>query len=129
MRLQPPSRYFYHFFTIFHLVNILLQTYGEGIAKPASLGAADLSDVAIAVTATESNIAAANISFERGFKSDSTGVEHAYLKQQYNGIPIINTAANVAFKGESITSFGSSFIDTESGELVLVSILSSTAIS
>jgi len=101
-----------------YVLNVLssyYQTFGAGIAKPASFGSAELSEVAVAVTATEAGIAAANISFARGFKSDSTGVEHAYLKQSFNGIPIINTAANVAFKGESVMSFGSSFIDTESG--------------
>lgn len=60
-----------------------------------------------------------DVRYNSGFTDATTGVEHAYLKQYYNGVPIINTAANVAFKGNKIVSFGSSFVDIDACESYL----------
>lgn len=78
-----------------------------------------LEDVSITFTSTEAGIHSEDIVFHRGFKSPSTGVEHAYLKQQHLGIPILNTSANIALKEDKVLTFGSSFIDTKSGMFLI----------
>jgi hypothetical protein len=51
-----------------------------------------------------------SIAYRSGFERD--GIEHAYLHQVHNGIPVANTASNVVFKDGKVVSFASSFANT-----------------
>lgn len=39
------------------------------------------------------------------------------LPQHQNGIPLANAVANVAFNGDTVVSYGSSFVDTQSAKI------------
>ena len=89
-----------------------LQTYDSG--KDTGVAAKSDTDKTSAYVKSQlSSFKNLDVRYQSGFTDKTTGVEHAYLKQYYNGIPLINTAANVAFKGDKVVSYGSSFIDID----------------
>ncbi|KAJ3517104.1 hypothetical protein NLJ89_g721 [Agrocybe chaxingu] len=57
----------------------------------------------------------AGLLYQSGFSAGQT--RYAYLKQSLNGTPISNAVANVAFKGDKVVSYGSSFLDLSSARI------------
>ena len=77
-------------------------------------------------------ISANNVIYKSGFTDGSA--RYAYVKQTIvrschsknspiinnfgqDGIPLANGVANVAFNGDKVVSYGSSFVDAKSGSL------------
>jgi extracellular elastinolytic metalloproteinase len=77
-------------------------------------------------------ISADNVVYKSGFTDGSA--RYAYVKQTIvrschsknspiidifgqDGIPLANGVGNVAFNGDKVVSYGSSFVDTKSGSL------------
>ncbi|TBU26937.1 Fungalysin metallopeptidase-domain-containing protein [Dichomitus squalens] len=91
------------------------ETFGvNGIDHPLSArDEFDLKDATVSFIQSRLNIDADSISFRTGFSSDVA--QHAFIRQQINGIPVANAVANVAFNmANKVVSFGSSFVTTPS---------------
>ncbi|KAI0785688.1 Fungalysin metallopeptidase-domain-containing protein [Abortiporus biennis] len=86
------------------------ETFGEGIDHPLAKRAADdLKSAAISFVQSKLGVSADSISFKSGFSNDVA--QHAFVKQQINGVPVANAVANVAFNNaDKVVSFGSSFV-------------------
>ncbi|RDX50703.1 hypothetical protein OH76DRAFT_1348486 [Lentinus brumalis] len=92
-----------------------LETFGvNGVDHPLSArGEFDLKDATVSFVQSRLNVQPDTIAFRTGFSSDIT--QHAFVRQQINGIPIANAVANVAFnKDNKVVSFGSSFVKPSS---------------
>ncbi|KZV62020.1 hypothetical protein PENSPDRAFT_739585 [Peniophora sp. CONT] len=71
----------------------------------------DLESAAKAFVSSKLDVSEDDVQFNSGFSGDVS--QHAFIKQQANGIPFANAVANVAFnKDGKVASFGSSFVDT-----------------
>ncbi|KAG5644069.1 hypothetical protein DXG03_009159 [Asterophora parasitica] len=86
------------------------QTFGAGLEQPALHGRAvqGIEESAVAVVQSQLDVPASEISYKSGY-STATG-KFAYVKQRHNGIPFANAVANIAWKGNKVVSFGSSFV-------------------
>lgn len=51
-----------------------------------------------------------SLSYRSGYSVDASDESYAYVRQSYKGIPFLNAVANVAWKGDNVVSFGSSFV-------------------
>ncbi|TEB21331.1 hypothetical protein FA13DRAFT_140775 [Coprinellus micaceus] len=85
------------------------ETFGEGIPVPVDLRRdGSLESKARSFIAGRLGVDSANVQWRSGYQSGSE--KRAYVRQAYKGIPFANAVANVAFKGESAVTFGSSFV-------------------
>ncbi|RDB22678.1 Extracellular metalloproteinase 10 [Hypsizygus marmoreus] len=84
------------------------KTFGEGLEQVSSFAATGIEDSAVSFVQSQLNIPATDIGYKSGYTTD-TG-KYAYVKQYHNGIPFANAVANVAWKGDKVVSFGSSFV-------------------
>ncbi|KAG5637554.1 hypothetical protein H0H81_004185 [Sphagnurus paluster] len=87
------------------------QTFGTGLDQPASLVPQTLSEESVSFVKSRLGVDASNVSFKSGYSTPSTKV--AYVKQAHNGVPFANAVANVAWKGNKVVSFGSSFVKSK----------------
>ncbi|KAH9911363.1 Fungalysin metallopeptidase-domain-containing protein [Epithele typhae] len=87
-----------------------LETFGEGLDH--ALSARDvfsIEDATAAFIQSRTGVDAESVAFRKSFSSDIT--QHAFVSQQFNGVPVSNAVANVAFnKDNKVVSFGSSFV-------------------
>ncbi|KAF8671508.1 extracellular metalloproteinase MEP [Rhizoctonia solani] len=92
------------------------EAYGvEGVAHPlAKRGVTDASSAEAAKSFLEDKLGvkADALSHKGGHASEATSFE--YFRQSLNGIPVANAVANVALKGDKVTSFGASFVKPKS---------------
>nr|VWO94070.1 Extracellular metalloproteinase 5 (EC (Fungalysin MEP5) [Ganoderma boninense] len=91
------------------------ETFGVGgIDHPLSACAEfSLEDAAMSFVQSKLNVASSGAVYRTGYSNDV--VQHAYIHQQINGIPVTNAVANVAFNRDNkVVSFGSSFINVPS---------------
>ncbi|GLB40957.1 putative fungalysin metallopeptidase (M36) [Lyophyllum shimeji] len=92
-----------------------IQTYGEGVdhvAVESPLANGDnLKSSTLAFVSSKLGVDRQTISYKSGYKSDVA--QYAYVKQSHKNIPIANAVANVVFKDNKVTAFGSSFVDTK----------------
>jgi len=79
---------------------------GNGLVKAA---APEWSTAAMAFVAANLGVDPAGMAWRSGFRHGQDGA--AFLRQAYNGIPLANAVANVAFAGGKLVSYGSSFVD------------------
>ncbi|KZV72685.1 hypothetical protein PENSPDRAFT_628543, partial [Peniophora sp. CONT] len=71
----------------------------------------DLEAAAKAFVSSKLDVSADDVHYNTGYAGDVT--QHAFIKQQADGVPFANAVANVAFnKDGKVASFGSSFVDT-----------------
>ncbi|KAI0739678.1 Fungalysin metallopeptidase-domain-containing protein [Daedaleopsis nitida] len=106
------------------------ETFGvEGIDHPlAARDEFDLKDATVSFIQSHLNIDPDTIQFRTGF--DSEVGQHAFLRQQINGVPIANAVANIAFnKANKVVSFGSSFVTPSSVPSITPSLSLEDAIS
>lgn len=59
-------------------------------------------------------LGADSVSYRSGYTVDASGESYAYVRQSYKGIPFLNSVANIAWKGDNVVSFGSSFVKPKS---------------
>ncbi|KAM5541594.1 hypothetical protein V8D89_004784 [Ganoderma adspersum] len=88
------------------------ETFGvDGIDHPLSARAEfSLEDAAISFVQSRLNVTSNAAAYRTGYSNDV--VQHAYIHQQINSIPVANAVANVAFnKAGKVVSFGSSFVE------------------
>lgn len=100
----------------FHPKNTF-KTYGAdgpSISAGNSLVASSLKDSALSFFGTL-GVNTDNVVYKSGFTDGSA--RYAYIKQTINGIPLANGVGNVAFNGDKVVSFGSSFVDTNSSTI------------
>ncbi|ELU37468.1 metalloprotease MEP2 [Rhizoctonia solani AG-1 IA] len=94
------------------------EAYGvEGVAHPlAKRGVTDASSAEAAKSFLEDKLGvkADALSHKGGHASEATSFE--YFRQSLNGIPVANAVANVALKGDKVTSFGASFVNVAAAE-------------
>ncbi|KAJ7041644.1 Fungalysin metallopeptidase-domain-containing protein [Mycena alexandri] len=84
------------------------QTFEGGVDHPLSRREdASLADSATAYVQAQLQVNSSAVTFKSGYASDI--VQYAYVKQQHNNIPFVNSVANVAFKDGKVVSFGHSF--------------------
>ncbi|CAE6377925.1 unnamed protein product [Rhizoctonia solani] len=92
------------------------EAYGvEGVAHPlAKRGVTDASSAEAAKSFLEEKlgIKADALSHKGGHASETASFE--YFRQSLNDIPVANAVANVALKGDKVTSFGASFVKPKS---------------
>ncbi|KAF9486149.1 metallo proteinase 10 [Pholiota conissans] len=74
-----------------------------------------LGDTAKSFLSSELGISEDNVEYKSGYTEGSTRV--AFVKQSINGIPLANSVANIAFNGDKVVSYGSSFVDTNSSKI------------
>ncbi|KAM5541593.1 hypothetical protein V8D89_004783 [Ganoderma adspersum] len=87
------------------------ETFGvDGIDHPLSARAEfSLEDAAVSFVQSKLNVTSDAAAYRTGYSNDV--VQHAYIHQQINSIPVANAVANVAFnKANKVVSFGSSFV-------------------
>ncbi|KDR76563.1 hypothetical protein GALMADRAFT_246959 [Galerina marginata CBS 339.88] len=89
-------------------------TNGTAFTSGNALVASSLKTSAVSFIGSL-GIAAENIEYKSGFSAGTSRV--AYVKQSINGIPVANAVANVAFSGDKVVSYGSSFVDTKSAKV------------
>ncbi|KAH9477316.1 Extracellular metalloproteinase MEP [Psilocybe cubensis] len=95
------------------------KTFGDdGVTIPSGnslvASANPLKDSAFAYV-NSLGISSDNVAWRSGFEAGANRV--AYLKQSINGIPLANAVANVAFNGDTVVSYGSSFVDTKAAKI------------
>ncbi|KAF8156607.1 metallo proteinase 10 [Crassisporium funariophilum] len=94
------------------------KTYGAAGAPASATGAslvgASLGSSAISFVSSL-GVNATNIDYKSGYTSGTS--RFAYVKQSINGIPVANAVANVAFNGDKVVSYGSSFVDTKTANI------------
>lgn len=61
--------------------------------------------------------------------SSKNGVDHVFLRQLLNGIPVQNALMNINMKNKSVLSLGSSFIHTSNSALTRNKIMSATSVT
>ncbi|KAM5541577.1 hypothetical protein V8D89_004767 [Ganoderma adspersum] len=101
----------------------------EGLDHPLSARAEfSLEDAAVSFVQSKLNITSDAVAYRTGYANDV--VQHAYIHQQINGIPVANAVANVAFnKANKVVSFGSSFVKPSNVPSATPSISTADAIS
>jgi len=85
------------------------ETFGAGIDHPLQARAdEDLRQSAISFVSQRLSIDPSTVNLRT--QADTETTTHAFLVQQHDGIPFANAVANIAFKGNKVVSFGSSFV-------------------
>ncbi|TCD67860.1 hypothetical protein EIP91_011857 [Steccherinum ochraceum] len=86
------------------------ETFGQGVdVKFSKRADQDLEGAAVAFVQSKLGVSANTVAFKSGFSNDVA--QHAFVRQQINGVPVANAVANVAFnKDNKVVSFGSSFV-------------------
>ncbi|KAF5388274.1 hypothetical protein D9615_000288 [Tricholomella constricta] len=84
------------------------QTFGDGLDQPASFSPMGIEDSAVSFVQSQLNVPSSDIGYKSGYSTE-TG-KYAYVKQYHNGVPFANAVANIAWKGNKVVSFGSSFV-------------------
>ncbi|KAG5653642.1 hypothetical protein H0H81_011744 [Sphagnurus paluster] len=97
-------------FEVYH-PETTFQTFGTGIEQPASAAPQTLSEESVSFVKSRLGVETSKVSFKSGYSTKLTRV--AYVKQVHNGVPFANAVANIAWKGNKVVSFGSSFVKTE----------------
>ncbi|KAI9443780.1 Fungalysin metallopeptidase-domain-containing protein [Lactarius indigo] len=83
----------------------------EGLDHPLArrAGEFDIKAASVSFLASKLGIQQNDIHFRTSAKAEVA--QHAFLKQQINGVPVANAVANVAFSDDGkVLSFGSSFV-------------------
>ncbi|KAI9453866.1 Fungalysin metallopeptidase-domain-containing protein [Lactarius psammicola] len=83
----------------------------EGLDHPLArrAGNFDIKAASVSFLASKLGIQQNDIQFRTSAKAEVA--QHAFLKQQINGVPVANAVANIAFNdGGKVTSFSSSFV-------------------
>ncbi|KAH9013760.1 Fungalysin metallopeptidase-domain-containing protein, partial [Lactarius hengduanensis] len=83
----------------------------EGLDHPLArrAGNFDIKTASVSFLASKLGIRQNDIQFRTSAKAEVA--QHAFLKQQINGVPVANAVANVAFNGDGkVLSFSSSFV-------------------
>ncbi|KAH8989250.1 hypothetical protein EDB92DRAFT_1817186 [Lactarius akahatsu] len=83
----------------------------EGLDHPLTrrAGNFNIKTTSVSFLASKLGIRQSNIQFRTSAKAELA--QHAFLKQQINGVPVANAVANVAFNGDGkVLSFSSSFV-------------------
>ncbi|KAJ3564164.1 hypothetical protein NP233_g8473 [Leucocoprinus birnbaumii] len=90
------------------------ETFGSGVDHPLSRrGDTDIKESSISFVQSHLGVSPETISFKSGYSGEAA--KHAYVKQTFNGIPVANAAASVAFNHDNkVVAFGSSFIKPKS---------------
>ncbi|KAG5653645.1 hypothetical protein H0H81_011747 [Sphagnurus paluster] len=88
-----------------------VQTFGAGLEQPASAAPQALSEESVSFVKSRLGVDTSKVSFKSGYSTKLNRV--AYVKQVHNGVPFANAVANIAWKGNKVVSFGSSFVKTE----------------
>ncbi|KAJ3559512.1 hypothetical protein NP233_g11246 [Leucocoprinus birnbaumii] len=90
------------------------ETFGSGVDHPLSRrDDTDIKESSIAFVQSHLGVSPETISFKSGYSGEAA--KHAYVKQTFNGIPVANAAANVAFNHDNkVVAFGSSFVKPKS---------------
>ncbi|KAK0437607.1 Fungalysin metallopeptidase-domain-containing protein [Desarmillaria tabescens] len=86
------------------------KTYGEG-KEVASFVNGDLEKSTISFISSELGVDPSTIAYNSGHTADND-MSYAYAKQSYDGVPLANAVANVAFRNGKAVAFGTSFVDT-----------------
>ncbi|KAG6907055.1 hypothetical protein DXG01_010741 [Tephrocybe rancida] len=86
------------------------QTFGAGLDQPASFAPLSLSQAAVEFVKSHLGVDEDSVAYKSGYTTQDTKI--AYAKQAFEGVPFANAVANVAFKGNKVVSFGSSFVGT-----------------
>ncbi|KAM5541104.1 hypothetical protein V8D89_005237 [Ganoderma adspersum] len=108
----------------------LFETFGvEGLDDPPSAGEEfSLEKSALSFVQSKLNLSSDAAAYRAGYANDV--VQHAYIQQQINGIPVANAVSNVAFnKANRVVSFGSSFVQPSVVPSTTPSISASDAIA
>ncbi|KAM5541592.1 hypothetical protein V8D89_004782 [Ganoderma adspersum] len=95
------------------------ETFGvDGVDHPLSKrGDFDIQDATVSFIESKTGFKADGVNFRTSFSSDVT--QHAYVRQQINGIPVANAVANVAFNQDNkVVSFGHSFVTAPSAKSI-----------
>nr|VWO94078.1 Extracellular metalloproteinase 1 (EC (Fungalysin MEP1) [Ganoderma boninense] len=106
------------------------ETFGvDGIDHPLSARAEfSLEDAAVSFVQSKLNLTSDSAAYRTGYSNDV--VQHAYINQHTNGVPVANAVANIAFnKANKVVSFGSSFIKPSNVPSTTPSISAADAIS
>ncbi|KAM5541576.1 hypothetical protein V8D89_004766 [Ganoderma adspersum] len=94
-------------------------TFGvDGVDHPLSKrDNFDIRDATVSFIESKTGFKADGVNFRTSFSSDVT--QHAYVRQQINGIPVANAVANIAFNGDNkVVSFGHSFVKAPSAKSI-----------
>ncbi|KAJ8481442.1 hypothetical protein ONZ51_g5966 [Trametes cubensis] len=92
-----------------------LETFGVGgIDHPLSTrDEFDVKEATVSFIQSRLNVHPDTVAFRTSFANDVA--QHAFVKQQIDGVPVANAVANVAFnKDNKVVSFGSSFVNPAS---------------
>uniref|UniRef100_A0A0W0FQM5 Extracellular metalloproteinase n=1 Tax=Moniliophthora roreri TaxID=221103 RepID=A0A0W0FQM5_MONRR len=84
--------------------------FGAGIELPQGLIKLSHKEKTLSFVTSQLKIDSDTLVYTSGFSTDNHQV--GYMKQLHNGIPFVNAVANVAFKGNKVIAFGSSFVKT-----------------
>ncbi|TFK18964.1 metallo proteinase 10 [Coprinopsis marcescibilis] len=87
---------------------------GAAVTSGNSLVRGDLKETAMTYISSL-GVNRTNLSWRSGFEEGNTGV--AYFRQSYDGVPFANAVSNVAFVGDKVASYGTSFIDLTSATI------------
>ncbi|KAL0062372.1 hypothetical protein AAF712_010718 [Marasmius tenuissimus] len=86
------------------------ETFGEGLNLPTLLGGSlGINDDTVSFMSSKLEVDLSSVAFKSGYTTKD-GVTYGYARQSHNGIPFINSVANVAFKNNKVVAFGSSFV-------------------
>ena len=88
------------------------QTFGTGVEHALSKRAdATVEDAAVAFIKDKLSVSEDSVYIRSTSSND--GIQHAYVQQKVNGIPVANAVANVAFNRQNnVVAFGSNFVKT-----------------
>ncbi|KAG6907050.1 hypothetical protein DXG01_010736 [Tephrocybe rancida] len=86
------------------------QTFGAGLEQAASFSAFSISDATVEFVKSQLGVDDSSVAFKSGYTTADTKI--GYAKQAHEGVPFANAVANIAFKGNKVVSFGSSFVST-----------------
>ncbi|TFK66605.1 hypothetical protein BDN72DRAFT_899704 [Pluteus cervinus] len=84
------------------------ETFGEGIDQPESFIGGLPAD-AISFVQSKLQINETKIGYRSGYQIGNA--KYAYVRQLHDNIPFVNAVANVAWNGNKVVSFGSSFVE------------------
>ncbi|KAL0957918.1 hypothetical protein HGRIS_000099 [Hohenbuehelia grisea] len=83
-------------------------TFGEGLELGANMRGGDLKSRTVGFVRQRLGIDEKSVTFKTGYSSESGA--YGYARQYHDGIPFANAVANVAFNGNKVIAFGSSFV-------------------